>query len=141
VIRAYLVLGIVSVSALMGAMGGYGFSDYLSIKRVNDCAYSIALGKTDSCPKPITAAFQAMAQMSGEQTVEYRDRTIQVTSTESKREIERLRREREDLIALSRQEKTNACGASPAFRLRREQLCRSYGGADCAEPEAHASPS
>lgn len=139
-VQMAVILGTVAVSGIVGGTVGYEIRDRLATSRAERCAASILEGNTTQCRVEIQNALGQVTMGAKEKEIEYRDRTIPVFVADSTRDAELERMYADRVAALSNVEKTNACAASPAFRLRREQLLDSEGPAVRSEPDADQNP-
>ena len=86
-----------------------------------------------SCPTAIKNAFAKNQLVQVQKEVEVRDKIIPVIVHDNAEDQARQQQLQADIDQLNTVEKTDACASSPAFRLRRQQLCDAVGGGDCPE--------
>ena len=134
------ILGATAAAGIGGALGGYEFRSRSAERDDIACHNGILVGDYKKCRAHIENALSEVTLAAKDREIEYRDRTIPVFVADTNRDAELARRYSEAIDALSRLEKTNACAASPAFRLRREQLLNDEGPSVPAQPDADQNP-
>lgn len=108
-------------AALVGSVIGVG-----TYKGTVEAA--CAANMPGSCPTAIKNAFAKNQLVQVQKEVEVRDKIIPVLVHDGAEDQARQRELQADIDELNAVEKTDACASSPAFRLRREQLCADAGG-------------
>lgn len=127
--------GVISTILLgSGCAGGYLIRSQISTMSKRACAEDIKRNSTAACPVEVVDAFKSLGIGAAQVEVEQAQAAIPiiVQGSDTLRIIERV--QAADVAALSNQERTNACSASPAVELRRRQLQRDTSPVDPAEP-------
>ncbi|AKU43571.1 i-spanin [Caulobacter phage Seuss] len=142
----WITIGVAASALATGIAGGYLVREEIGDRRIERCATSIGkIREGDEslkgCAVPIQNAFAAVKSALQTTEIEYRDKTNTIVVHDQTEDRQRYAQELLDVQALQQVTKTDACAASPAMRLRREQLLRDEGPAEVpAERPAYQAP-